>query len=176
MADAPTTPPRTRFWKQTWVRWTGLGVGMLLVAYIAYAGFVRYSNGTEVTLNIEVGTYADGGASHGGQSMFLRCGAGSTQGACDVGSSTFTVHKRDRVTVHVFNLDKGTHTHDIRLTGGAYYLWPSGFENELNGCPDDASQPCATESFTAWATGSYKILCELAGHDDAGMHGTLVVV
>jgi uncharacterized cupredoxin-like copper-binding protein len=31
-------------------------------------------------------------------------------------------------------------------------------------------------TFTAWAAGSYPMLCELTGHDAAGMHGTFVVV
>lgn len=151
--------------KPTWLKgWKGTVIyaaAVLLVVYGAYAAFVSYSNGDKVTLNLEVGTNQDG-------TMYLRCAAGSTPTACTPNESTFTVHKRDRVTVNVHNADGGKHTHDIRLVGGPYWLWPGGFENELE-------SPDVTAHFTAYSTGTFEVICELAGHYDAGMKGTLVV-
>jgi uncharacterized cupredoxin-like copper-binding protein len=31
-------------------------------------------------------------------------------------------------------------------------------------------------TFVAWATGDYTFICELSGHEDAGMWGTLRVL
>lgn len=161
-------PAWLRGWKGA-VIWSAAG---LVVLYGLYAAFVSYDNGTDVDLHVEVGTYTDSGT-HGGASMYLRCASGSTPSVCSPGDSTFRVHKRDRIHLTVTNLDGGDHTHDIRLTGGAYWLWPAGFEDELNGCA--SSKPCAETTFVAYSTGSFRIVCELTGHDGAGMNGTLVV-
>jgi len=160
-------------------RWLKGGTGIaiyailgLFVLYGAYALFVTWSSGTDVTMEVRVGTNPDG-------TMFLHCGAASSPGVCDPNDphpeqATFHVPARAHVHVLVVNQDGGDHTHDIRLLGGAYWLWPAGFENELDNCAG-GSAPCADTGFTAYATGEYRIICEIAGHDDRGMHGTLSV-
>ena len=157
-----------------WLRgWTGLGVVLVVGIFVlfgAYALFVSLSNGTLVEMQVHVGTHPDG-------TMYMRCGAGSTPGVCGGGDqATFTVQSRDRVHVTIVNDDGGDHTHDIRLQGGPYWLWPAGFEDELTACQSKGSTaPCAETSFTAWSTGSFEIVCEINGHYDAGMRAKLVV-
>src|SRR5581483_5550169 len=128
-----------------------------------FAAYASYSNGNDVDLVLEVGS-----ASHG---MYLRCVSISGDGAsCDASNqTTVTVHARDRVHVTVRDAEGGGHRHDFNIEGWQYFLWPNSPEMELEG-------PSESTSFTAWASGTYHILCEIPGHDAAGMHGTFVVV
>jgi len=168
-AKTETKPPRP--WYRTGGGAAILGLAAVAILYVGYALFVSVSDGTLVEMEIRVGTNPDG-------SMYLRCGAGSSPGVCDAAAANpdqgaFRVEKRDRVHVTIFNDDGGNHTHDVRLQGGPYFLWPAGFEHELGQC--NVGQPCATTSFTAWSAGTFDLVCELSGHLRLGMHGTLVV-
>jgi hypothetical protein len=132
--------------------------------YGAYAAFVSYHNGTRVTASIVAGTSSDG-------AMYYHCDAGnSTPGACvDVdGHAQIRAALRDRVDVRVSTDDGRRHSHDFRLMGTPYMLWPAGIEMELE-------KPSEQKSFTAWRAGEYRIVCELPGHEERGMWGTLAV-
>lgn len=139
-----------------------IAVGVLAALYLLYAAFVRFDNGRDVHVHILAGQ--DGGAMH------FRCDAAlSTPGTCSGGDqATVRVHKRDRVTFTVVSEQGPGRTHDFRLQGGPYLVWPSGIEMEI----EDGRQE---GSFTAWSTGTYRFICELSGHEGAGMWGTLVV-
>lgn len=141
--------------------WIGLGV--VVVLYAAYAAAATLSNGTTKRVSIVAGV--------DGSRMFFQCdAANSTEGACvDVdGHAQIRVQKRDRVHVHVASADGKSHMHDFRLQGAPYLVWPAGLEMELEEGAEDGT-------FTAYATGTYRFICELPGHDEAGMWGTLVV-
>lgn len=147
-----------------WVRNALIVAGVLLVAYGAYAAYVTVDNGTEKHVTILAGVQGDG-------KMFYHCvGDESTPGICNDadGHATITVNKRDRLTFTVRTDDGRKHSHDFRLMGAPYFLWPAGIEMELE-------TPSQTGSFTAYKTGEYRIVCELKGHEEAGMWGTLVV-
>jgi plastocyanin len=150
-------------WKP-WQRTTTIAVAALLVLYVVYAIFVSIPNGKHDDVYLRLGTQ--------GSTMYLRCAEGSNPSdACRVGSdgnAEVFVGARDRVTFHIHNDDGGDHTHDFRLEGGAYWLWPAHAEDELHG--EDSSV-----SFTAWKAGTFRLICELKGHDAAGMHAVLHV-
>jgi len=135
----------------------------LLVIYAAFAAFVSYDNGTHVTVTIHAGAHPDG-------KMYYRCSNSDPADAVDSSDQcTVTVHKRDKVTFNVISDDGPGRTHDFKLLGGPYALYPAGIEMEI----EDGQQ---TGTFVAWSTGDYKFICELAGHEDAGMWGTLHVI
>jgi len=152
-------------WKP-WQRTTTIVVAVLLGVYILYAAFVSIPNSKHDNVYLRLGTQPGG--------MYLRCDDRNGQdagGLCTSdgdGNAIVHVGTRDRVTFHIHNDDGGDHTHDFRLLGGAYFLWPAHAENELH--KDDVSV-----SFTAWMSGTYRIICELPGHDAAGMHGQIVI-
>jgi uncharacterized cupredoxin-like copper-binding protein len=140
----------------------------LLVLYAAYAVFVSYDNGTKVAVTIHAGAYTSG--DHAGK-MYYHCTDASGGAVVDgADQCTVTVHKRDKVTFTVISDDGAGRTHDFRLEGAPYFLYPAGIEMEIQ----DANNQSGT--FTAWATGDYKFICELSGHEDAGMWGTLHVI
>lgn len=149
---------------QSWLKWTLLTVGALVVLYGAFVGYASYSNGQNVTVALNVGTNPNGG-------MYMRCDAAkSTAGVCGDGDQAIvTVHQRDRVTLQIHNDDQGDHTHDFNVQGWQYALPPISPEMELH-------QADQEWTFTAWASGRYHMLCELPNHDVMGMHGTFVVV
>jgi plastocyanin len=151
-----------RAWKP-WQRWLAIGVAALLAVYLLYAVFVRVDNGTHVRVGILAGQDGSG-------RMYYRCDVtNSTAGACTgADQAVVHVHKRDRVTFTVVSEQGPGRTHDFKLLGGAYLLWPSGVEMEI----ENGRQ---SRSFTAWAGGEYRFICELPGHEDAGMWGTLIV-
>lgn len=140
-------------------------LAVLLVAYGAYAATVTVDNGGPTKeAAILAGASPDG-------SMFYHCDAtASTPGVCeDVdGHARILVEKRDRIHVTVRTDDGRRHSHDFRLEGLPYLLWPAGVEMELEA-------PSESSTFTAWAAGEYRFVCELRGHESAGMWGTLVV-
>ncbi|MEA3143869.1 MAG: Copper binding protein plastocyanin/azurin family [Thermoplasmata archaeon] len=139
----------------------------LLMVYAAYALFVSYDNGTHVRATIHAGQYLDGPKK--GQ-MYYHCSDVSGGAVKDDGDQcSLTVHKRDKVTLTIISDDGGDRTHDFRLQGWQYFLYPAGAEMELHSGSQSAT-------FTAWATGDYPFICELAGHKDAGMRGTLHVI
>lgn len=149
---------------KTWVRNLLLVAGILAVAYGAYAAFVTVSNGNEKHVTILAGIKPGG-------EMFYHCVVEeSTPGVCTDkdGHATVTVAKRDRVTFTVKTDDGRNHSHDFLLEGAPYMMWPAGIEMELE-------HPSESGAFTAWKTGEYRFVCELSGHEDAGMWGTLVV-
>lgn len=103
--------------------------------------------------------------------MYFRCDvANSSAGTCDdeAGHATITVNKRDRLTIRVATDDGRRHSHDFKLEGVAYALWPAGIEMELE-------KPAEERTFTAWSIGSYRFVCELPGHEERGMWGVLRV-
>lgn len=142
-----------------------IGIGLLLlIAYGAYASYVTYSPGEDRAVTLVAGTAKDG-------TMFFHCDQdGSTPGVCeDVdGHARVTVDRRDRVAMTVRTDDGRKHPHDFFLEGAPYFVFPAGIEMELE-------KPSETKSFTAYARGEYRFVCELAGHEEAGMWGTLVV-
>jgi hypothetical protein len=148
---------------RTWLK-VLLAVGAaIVVLYGAFSAFALYSNGNDVNVQIHVGTKEGGG-------MYLRCASVSGSGAsCDSSDqATITVHQRDRVHVTITDDGGGGHRHDFNVEGWQYYLWPNSPETELTAVTESVT-------FTTWATGSFHVLCELPGHDAAGMRGTLVV-
>jgi hypothetical protein len=146
-----------------WVRWVLLVAGAVVLAYGAFSAFALYSNGNDVNVAIHVGA-KDGGGMH------LRCASVSGSGAsCDASDqATITVHKRDRVHATITDDQGGGHRHDFNVEGWQYFPWPNSPETELDAVVESVT-------FTTWATGTFHVLCELPGHDAAGMHGTLVV-
>jgi hypothetical protein len=152
-----------------WLLVTIIVVASLLMVYAAYSLFVSYDNGTKVAVTIHAGEYQSGEKKG---KMYYHCtqiaGAGATKDDAD--QCTLTVHKRDKVTLTVISDDGAGRTHDFRLQGGPYWLYPAGIEMEIK---DSNSQ---SGTFTAWATGTYTFICELPGHQDAGMSGTLKVL
>lgn len=148
---------------KAWLKWLIIIVvagGVLYGAAVAYA---EYSNGTNVNVTFRLGHNADG-------TMYLKCDqSATTAGVCaDGDQATVTVHKRDRVTFNLVNDDGAGHTHDFKLLGWQYTWPPISPEMELQSAKE-------SWTFTAWAAGSYRIVCELPGHDTAGMHATFVV-
>lgn len=157
-------------WKP-WQRVATIVAAALLGLYVIYAVFVSVPNGHHDNVYLRLGTQ--------GSSMYLRCddaGGQNAAGLCtsdgsDNGNAVVHVGTRDRVTFHIHNDDfdtQGGHSHDFRLLGGAYWLWPAHAEDELHKADQSVS-------FTAWKSGTFRIVCELPGHDAAGMHGTLQV-
>lgn len=155
-----------------WLKWTLIAVVAVLVVYGGFVGFASYSNGRNVQLTLHLGTDSATG------SMYIRCDApagaanepATTAGVCGGGDQpTITVHQRDRVHVTLVNDDKGDHTHDFNLLGWQYALPPISPEMELH-------QSTESWTFTAWASGTYRMICELPGHDADGMHATFKVV
>lgn len=137
---------------------------LILLLYGGYAAAVSVSNGVDKHVSIVAGMRPDG-------SMFYSCDAtNSTPGVCEEngGHARVAVDKRDRLRVTVRTDDGKPHSHDFRLEGPPYLVWPAGIEMELEDGPE-------TKSFTAWAAGEYRFVCELKGHEAAGMWGTLVV-
>lgn len=147
-----------------WQRRSILAVGVVVLLYLAYMLNARWSNGHGADVTLELGTNSDG-------SMFLRCvSSESSSGVCTgpAEHATFTVHARDRVHLTVRSLDGGGRTHDFKVEGWPYaplYPW---VELELHSQEESAT-------FTAWKSGTYHVLCELPGHEAAGMWGTFVV-
>ncbi|MCA1819586.1 MAG: hypothetical protein ABR562_03155 [Thermoplasmatota archaeon] len=170
-AKAPADEPKRRRIPEWLKGWSGLAIAVALLAFVGYGVYclvVSISNGNMAEMRVHVGTTSTG--------MYLHCGAGSSPGVCDGDPSVFHVGVRDRVHVTIVNDDGGDHTHDIRLQGGPYWLWPAGFEDELRDCaPMGSTEPCADTYFTAWSAGSFEIVCEIPGHYEGGMRGTLVV-
>jgi plastocyanin len=162
-AESAASPARS----MRWLTWTLVVIIALGVIYGGFVAFASNSNGTDVTVVLDLGTNHDPGAA---TSMYLRCdGANSTAGVCSGGDqATVTVHQRDRIHLTIHNDDGGDHTHDFNVQGWQYALPPISPEMELH--TQDQSW-----TFTAWASGSFKMLCEVPGHDAAGMHGLLVV-
>lgn len=153
-----------RDWKP-WQKGLTIALGVLLLLYAVFIAVAVPSNGTKVHVYAEVGTLSDG-------SMYFKCDAArSTPGSCEDGNALqarMHVHKGDRLTLTVTSADGGGRAHDVKMDGLAYFLPPARLEMELHK---------ATESrtITAWMAGSYKVKCELKGHDGRGMHATLVV-
>jgi uncharacterized cupredoxin-like copper-binding protein len=143
-------------------------VAVLALLYSGYAIFVSYDNGTHVNVTIHAGAYKSGEKAG---KMYYHCTGISGAGAsCDgADQTTVNVHKRDKVTFTVISDDGPGSTHDFKLEGLAYSIYPAGVEMEL----EDGNQ---AGTFTAWAGGDYEFICELSGHEDAGMHGTLHVI
>lgn len=139
----------------------------LLLLYAAYSVFVSYDNGTHDAVTIHAGAYTSGAKAG---KMYYHCSDSSGGAAVDnADQCTVTVHKRDKVTFTVISDDGSGRTHDFKLQGAPYFLYPAGIEMEIQ----NGSQ---SSTFTAWATGDYKFVCELPGHEDAGMWGTLHVI
>ena len=136
-----------------------------VVAYSGYIALVTIPNGGPAKhASIIAGVDPDG-------AMYFRCDeANSTTGTCqdEAGRATVRVAKRDRLTIEVRTDDGRRHSHDFKLEGIAYALWPAGIEMELE-------SPSEAKTFTAWRVGTYRFVCELAGHEDRGMWGTLIV-
>jgi plastocyanin len=150
-----------------WLTWTILVVIVLAVLYGGLVAFAENSNGTDVTVVLDLGTNAPGS---GATSMYMKCDAArSTPGVCSGGDqATVTVHQRDRIHLTIHNADGGDHSHDFNVQGWQYAFPPISPEMELHSADE-------SWTFTAWASGSFKMLCEVPGHDGDGMHGTLVV-
>ncbi|MFO1535943.1 MAG: hypothetical protein ABR586_09780 [Thermoplasmatota archaeon] len=152
-------------------RWLTVSLSILaglLVVYAAYAFFVSHDNGDRVNVTIHAGVHKDGAKAG---KMYYQCTSLSGPGASkdDTDQCTVTVHKRDKVTFTVISDDGPGRTHDFKLLGAPYLLYPAGIEMEI----EDGSQ---SGTFVAWATGDYTFICEFAGHEDAGMWGTLRVL
>jgi hypothetical protein len=146
-----------------WARTLLIIVAVVVVLYGAFTAFALVSNGTDDNVVIHVGKDKDG--------MYMRCSPGEKSGnaKCDDSrQTTVTVAKRDRVTITVIDDDGGNHGHDFNIEGWEYFLWPNSPETELEKATE-------TVTFTTWATGTFHMLCELEGHDKAGMNGTLIV-
>jgi plastocyanin len=145
-----------------WLKYLLIGVAVVAVLYGAFAAFASYSNGRTVNAEIHVGSNSG--------NMYMKCApAASTQGVCDDRDQVvLTVHKRDRLHLTIVDDQGGGHKHDFNVEGWQYFLWPASPETELESAREEVT-------FTAWAAGSYHMLCELPGHDEDGMHGTLVV-
>jgi uncharacterized cupredoxin-like copper-binding protein len=136
----------------------------LVVAYASHIALVTIPHGGPTKrASIVAGVDPDG-------TMYFRCDvANSTAGTCDdeAGHATVRVAKRDRLTIEVRTDDGRRHGHDFKLEGFAYAIWPAGIEMEL--------ESREAKTFTAWRAGTYRFVCELAGHEDRGMWGELVV-
>lgn len=151
-------------WKP-WQKGLTIAVGVLLLLYAVFIALAVPSNGTKVHVYAEVGTLSDG-------SMFFKCDAArSTPGSCEDGAADqarMHAHKGDRFTLTVTSTDGGDRAHDVKMDGLAYFLPPARLEMELHK---------ATESrtVTAWASGTFKVKCELPGHEGKGMVAHLVV-
>lgn len=148
---------------QRWLRVLLIVVVVALALVGAYAAIALPSNGNDVNAEIHVGVL-------GGGQMYMRCasvtGAGAT---CSSGDQmTLTVHARDRLHIDIVDDEGGGHAHDFNVKGWQYYFWPNSPETELTAARESVT-------ITTWATGTFHVLCELSGHDAAGMHGTLVV-
>lgn len=138
---------------------------LLALAFVGYAAAVNMSNGSATKDVVIVAGMEPGGA------MYFRCAPDEgTPGVCanEGGHATVGVRKGDRVRVTVRTDDGKPHSHDFRLMGAPYMVWPAGIEMELH-------KPQEQKSFVAYAAGEYRFVCELAGHEDAGMWGTLRV-
>jgi len=162
-APEPTAQPKgTR-----WLTWTLVVVVVLALLYGGFVAFASNSNGTDVTVVLHLGTNANGSSA---TTMYMKCDVpASTPGACSGGDqATVTVHQRDRIHLTIVNDDKGDHSHDFNVQGWQYAFPPISPEMELHA-------QAQSWTFTAWASGSFKMLCEVPGHDGAGMHGELVV-
>ncbi len=66
------------------------------------------------------------------------------------------------------SLDGSRRAHDFKLKGAPHIIPPSGIEVELH----KATQ---TKSFTSLNAGTFRIVCELGGHERQRMGATLVV-
>jgi plastocyanin len=148
---------------QPWLKRTLIVVAVLVLVGGAFVAYAEYSNGKDVNVALNLGT--------SGSAMYLRCDAAkSSPGVCSGGDqATVTVHKRDRVHLSIHNDQGGDHTHDFNVQGWQYAFPPVSPEMELHSVDQ-------SWTFTAWAAGSYHMLCELPGHEAAGMQGTFVVV
>jgi hypothetical protein len=148
---------------KTWLKALLAVVLVLLLAGGAWAAFATYHNGNDVYATLAVGQGPGG--------MYLRCVSVTGTGASCTPSNqtTLTVHQRDRVHLTIRNDDRGSHTHDFNVLGWQYFLPPASPEMELE-------ETTESWTFTAWASGTYRMICELEGHDADGMHGTLVVL
>lgn len=154
-------------WKP-WQKGLAIGAGVLLVLYGAFIAVAVPSNGTKVHAYAEVGTLSDG-------SMYFRCveddpARASTPGSCtnEGDQATFHVHKGDRFTLTVTSMDGGGRAHDVKMDGVAYFLPPARLEMELH-------KPTESRTITAWMDGTFKLKCELKGHEGKGMVAHLVV-
>lgn len=151
-----------------WLVVTLVVLTSLLVLYAAYAFYVSHDNGTKVNVTIHAGVHQSGAKAG---KMYYHCtdisGAGASRDESD--QCTVTVHKGDKVTFTVVSDDGPGRTHDFRLLGAPYFLYPAGIEMEI----EEGRQ---SGTFVAYATGDYTFICELAGHEDAGMWGTLRVL
>lgn len=143
-------------------RWALAALALLLLggSYVANASV---ATGERVRATVVAGTSPDG-------SMYFRCvQEESTPGVCSAEDPRrLTVGHRDRVALTVRTDDGRRHSHDLRVEGFAYgppFPW---VELELE-------KPSETKTFTAWRTGEFRFVCELAGHEEAGMWGVLVV-
>lgn len=152
-------------WLAGWKGPVIITAAALVLIYGLYAVLVSYSNGNDVHVTIHAGVDGSSGK------MYYKCTAITGDGAsCDDSQqTTVTVHKRDRVTFDVISDDGPGRTHDFKLQGGAYWLWPAGVEMEIQNGEQSGT-------FTAWSAGSYTFICELSGHEAAGMSGTLIVL
>jgi uncharacterized cupredoxin-like copper-binding protein len=148
---------------QAWLKWTIVVVVVVAVLYGALVAVAEVSDGKTDQVYLSLGTKSDG-------KMYMRCDTSrSTPGVCTGDDqTTVTIPLRDRVTLHVHNDDAGDHSHDFNIQGWQYAFPPVSPEMELHQADD-------SWTFTAWASGSYHMLCELPGHDGNGMHGTFVV-
>jgi len=148
---------------QPWLKWLLIVVVSVAVLYGALVAFAEYSDGNNVHVTLHLGRNPDG-------HMYLKCDQqATTDGICTGGDqAVVTVQKRDRVKVTLVNDERGDHTHDFNIEGWQYAFPPISPEMELH-------QSTESWTFTAWASGSYHMLCEISGHDQAGMHGTFIV-
>ena len=146
-----------------WLRALLIVIIVLAALYGAYLAWALPSNGNTVNVEVHVGTTSAGGG------MYMRCANATSGAVCGGGDQmTLTVHKRDKVHVTIIDDAGPGHLHDFRITGWQYLIPPNRPETELQTASEDIT-------FTAWATGSFHALCELPGHEAAGMQGTLVV-
>lgn len=146
-----------------WWKRTLLAVAVLAVLYGGLVAYETFPSRGETHAVVHLG--------HVGSAMYLRCDAdASTAGVCSGGDqATITVPERSRLALSVVNDDGGGRTHDLRVEGWQYVLPPVRPEMEMQ-------EPTQSHTFTAWAAGDFHILCELGGHEAAGMWGTLRVV
>lgn len=147
---------------KTRTRWAFAAILVLLLAggYVANASI---ATGAAKRVTVVAGADPDG-------TMYFRClPEESTPGVCDPARpGRITVDRRDRVTLTVRTDDGRPHSHDFRVEGFAYgppFPW---IEMELR-------EPSEATTFTAWKAGEFRFVCELRGHEAAGMWGVLVV-